>query len=420
MTKKSAKKLFSSNIFWAIISLLSALCIWVYLTGTQQEIITNSLNGVEVVFSGEEALQSQRGLVITDVSDQTVDVTISGTRLNISGLSASDVKAVIDVSGYSRATSVSTSYTLVYPDRVDPSEISIVSASTRNISFQLTQMDTEDVLVEVAFTGSVAEGYLLGDVEYEPGTIQVSGPRSVLDTIDHAYAEISLTDLSETRTVDSGFVLYDAEGNEIDQSGLEFNVSTISVTIPVSVIKTVPIVPTFTEGAGATSANTRYTLDVEEITIAGEASVVDAINRIEVGPIDLASFELTSEFELRVVLPNDVENISGIETVKVTVEITGLEVRDYTITNIDYTGLPENYAAELVTHSLTVTLRGSPESLDRISSNNTTINLRAVADLSKTTATGTMDTSNVEIFVDGVTDVGAVGTYRLTFNITNA
>ena len=419
MTKKKVSKLFNNNIFWAIISLLSALCIWVYLTGTQQEIITNSLNGVEVVFSGEEALQSQRGLVITDVSDQTVDVTISGTRLNISGLSASDVKAVIDVSGYSRATSVSTSYTLVYPDRVDSSEISIVSASTRNISFQLTQMDTEDVLVEVAFTGSVAEGYLLGDVEYDPGTIQVSGPRSVLDTIDHAYAEISLTDLNETRTVDSGFVLYDAEGNEIDQSGLEFNVSTISVTIPVSVIKTVPIVPTFTEGAGATSANTRYTLDVEEITIAGEASVVDAINRIEVGPIDLASFELTSEFELRVVLPNDVENISGIETVKVTVEITGLEVRDYTITNIDYTGLPENYAAELVTHSLTVTLRGSPESLDRISSNNTTINLRAVADLSKTTATGTMDTSNVEIFVDGVTDVGAVGTYRLTFNITN-
>ena len=161
MTKKKVSKLFNNNIFWAIISLLSALCIWVYLTGTQQEIITNSLNGVEVVFSGEEALQSQRGLVITDVSDQTVDVTISGTRLNISGLSASDVKAVIDVSGYSRATSVSTSYTLVYPDRVDSSEISIVSASTRNISFQLTQMDTEDVLVEVAFTGSVAEGYLL-------------------------------------------------------------------------------------------------------------------------------------------------------------------------------------------------------------------------------------------------------------------
>ncbi len=420
MTKKRVSKLFNNNIFWAIISLLTALCIWVYMTGTQQEVIEVNLNGVEVVFNGEDTLQSQRGLVITDVSDQTVDVTISGTRLNISSLSASDVKAVIDVTGYSRATSVSTSYTLVYPDRVDASAVSIVSASTRNISFQLTQMDSEDVPVEVSFTGSVADGYLLGDIEYEPGTIQVNGPRSVLDTIDHAYAEISLTDLSETRTVDSAFVLFDADGNEIDQRGLEFNVSTISVTIPVSVIKTVPIVPTFTEGAGATSANTRYTLDVSEITLAGDASVMDGINKIDVGPIDLTSFELTSEFDLRVVLPNDVENISGIERVKVTVEITGLEVRDYTITNIDYTGLPENYSAELVTHSLTVTLRGSSENLDRISSNNTTINLRAVADLSKTTATGTMDTSNVEIFVDGVTNVGAVGTYRLTFNITNA
>ena len=49
-----------------------------------------------------------------------------------------------------------------------------------------------------------------------------------------------------------------------------------------------------------------------------------------------------------------------------------------------------------------------------------TSNLRAVADLSNTSATGTMDTSNVRISVDGFTNAGAVGTYRLTFNITNA
>ena len=68
MIKKRAKKLFNSNIFWAIISVVAALCIWVYMTGTQEESITKTLNGVEVVFNNEDTLQSQRGYVITDVS----------------------------------------------------------------------------------------------------------------------------------------------------------------------------------------------------------------------------------------------------------------------------------------------------------------------------------------------------------------
>lgn len=420
MTKKRVNKLFNNNIFWAIISLVAALCIWVYTTGTQEEPITKELKGVEVVFVGADTLQSQRGLVITDVSAQTVDVTITGTRLNIGKLTSDDVKAVIDVSRISDTTTYNVSYTLTYPDSVDSEAVSVVRSSESAISFKVTRVDTVSVPVEAVFSGSVAEGYLLGDLEYEPRSIQVSGPQTVLDTIDHAYAEVTLQDLNATRTVDATFDLIDENGDVIDTSGLTFDVNTISITIPISVIKTVPLVPTYTEGAGATNANTKFTLNVTEITIAGDAAVVDGINKIDVGPIDLTSFELTSDITLPVVLPNDVENISGIEEVDVTVEITGLEVRDYTITNINYIGLPDNYAAELVTHSLTVTLRGSRESLDRISSDNTTINLRAVADLSKTTATGTMDTSSVEIYVDGVTDVGAVGTYRLTFNITNA
>lgn len=420
MTKKRVNKLFNNNIFWAIISLVAALCIWVYTTGTQEEPITKELKGVEVVFVGADTLQSQRGLVITDVSAQTVDVTITGTRLNIGKLTSDDVKAVIDVSRISDTTTYNVSYTLTYPDSVDSEAVSVVRSSESAISFKVTRVDTVSVPVEAVFSGSVAEGYLLGDLEYEPRSIQVSGPQTVLDTIDHAYAEVTLQDLNATRTVDATFDLIDENGDVIDTSGLTFDVNTISITIPISVIKTVPLVPIYTEGAGATRANTKFTLDVTEITIAGDASVVDAVNKIDVGPIDLTSFELTSDFTLPVVLPNGVENISGIEEVNLTVEITGLEVRDYTITNINYIGLPDNYAAELVTHSLTVTLRGSRESLDRISSDNTTINLRAVADLSKTTATGTMDTSSVEIYVDGVTDVGAVGTYRLTFNITNA
>lgn len=414
MTKKRANKLFDSNIFWLIISLLAALVIWVYMTGTQEEVIKRTLNDVEVVFEGQERLQAQRGFVITDASAQTVDVVIEGRRLDVSRLSSEDVKAVINVAGITSTSNYTQDYTLSYPDNVDAGNITFVSGTPKNISFQVTLMDERQFPVEAAFVGSVAEDHMLGDIEFEPKTITVRGPQTVLETIDHIYAEISLTDLDETRTVESGFTLIGKDGAEVPSEGLEFDFNTISVTIPVSVVKTVPIYVTLIEGAGATRNNTKIELDVDEITIAGDASEVDSINRIEVGPVDLTSFDLTYEDDLDVVLSNEVENVSGIESVHVAVQVTGLAIKEFTVTNLSYDGLPDGYAAELVTQSLTVRIRAPQEVLDQLNSTN----IRAVADLSNTTATGTMDTSRVRIVVDGALQAGAVGTYRLTFNIS--
>lgn len=414
MTKKKVSKLFNNNIFWAVISLVAALAIWLYMTATQEEEIDVTLSGVQVVFAGEEDLQATRGLVITDVSTRTVDVTVRGTRLNIGSLAASDVQAVIDVSRFNSTSNSTQSYNLVYPDGVDASAVRVVRSSPSTISFQVTRMDDKIVPVDAAFTGSVAEGYMLGDIEYEPRSITVSGPQSVLETIDRVYVEVELMDLDATRTVEAPFTLRDADGNEIAKDGLEFDFDTVTVTIPISKVKDVPIYVNLIEGAGATRENTSIKLNESSITIAGDAATVDGINRIEVGPVDLTSFELTYEGTLDVVLPNGVENISGIEEVDVSLEVTGLAVRDFTVTNISDTGLPEGYSAELVTHSLTVRIRGPQDALANLNSSN----IRAVADLSNTTASGTMDIPNVQIVIDGALNCGAVGTYRLTYNIS--
>ena len=324
------------------------------------------------------------------------------------------MQAVIDVSRFNSTSNSTQSYNLVYPDGVDASAVRVVRSSPSTISFQVTRMDDKIVPVDAAFTGSVAEGYMLGDIEYEPRSITVSGPQSVLETIDRVYVEVELMDLDATRTVEAPFTLRDADGNEIAKDGLEFDFDTVTVTIPISKVKDVPIYVNLIEGAGATRENTSIKLSESSITIAGDAATVDGINRIEVGPVDLTSFELTYEGTLDVVLPNGVENISGIEEVDVSLEVTGLAVRDFTVTNISDTGLPEGYSAELVTHSLTVRIRGPQDALANLNSSN----IRAVADLSNTTASGTMDIPNVQIVIDGALNCGAVGTYRLTYNIS--
>lgn len=129
MTKKKISKLFDNKVFWAVVSLLAALFIWVYITGTQEEPIEKSFSNVEVVFTGEDTLQASRGYVINNISAETVSVRISGTRRNIGSLTASDIKATIDVSLISQTGTITQYYTLTYPTAWTPTR-SASSAAT--------------------------------------------------------------------------------------------------------------------------------------------------------------------------------------------------------------------------------------------------------------------------------------------------
>lgn len=413
MTEKKKSKLFENKIFWAVVSLLAALFIWVYVTGTQEEPIELSFNNVEVVFTGEDTLQASRGYVINNISTETVSVKISGTRRNIGSLSASDIKATIDVSLISQTGTITQYYTLTYPDGVDADAVSIVSSNPSVISFNVTRMSTKQVPVEVQFKGSTAEGYIAGEVEYEPKTITISGPESELEQIDHVYAEIGGDELSMTRTADVPFVLMDKSGNELSSDGFEFDVSTINVTIPISMMKEVSLYVQCIYGAGATEENTSIEIEPSTITISGDTSVVSGINRIDIATIDLTDFALTLQDTYAIPLQNGVENVSGVTKAEVTIEIQGVSTKQFTVTNFNYTGLPDGYyVEEIITQNLEVKVRGAQDVLDQIQSSN----LRAVADLSEVTQTGIMYVP-VKVELDGFTNAGAVGEYMIAIRI---
>lgn len=413
MTEKKKSKLFENKIFWAVVSLLAALFIWVYVTGTQEEPIELSFNNVEVVFTGEDTLQASRGYVINNISTETVSVKISGTRRNIGSLSASDIKATIDVSLISQTGTITQYYTLTYPDGVDADAVSIVSSNPSVISFNVTRMSTKQVPVEVQFKGSTAEGYIAGEVEYEPKTITISGPESELEQIDHVYAEIGGDELTMTRTADVPFVLMDKSGNELSSDGFEFDVSTINVTIPISMMKEVSLYVQCIYGAGATEENTSIEIEPSTITISGDTSVVSGINRIDIATIDLTDFALTLQNTYAIPLQNGVENVSGVTKAEVTIEIQGVSTKQFTVTNFNYTGLPDGYyVEEIITQNLEVKVRGAQDVLDQIQSSN----LRAVADLSEVTQTGIMYVP-VKVELDGFTNAGAVGEYMIAIRI---
>ncbi len=415
MSKKKKNKLLDSKVLWAVISLLASLFIWVYITGTQEEIITQSFNNVEVQFVGEDTLQATRGYVVNNISAETVSVKISGTRGNIGSLSASDVKAVIDVSLISSTGRLTQYFTLTYPDNVNADAVSLESSNPETISFDVTRMSKKPVPVEAKFVGSTAEDYIAGEIEFEPKTIWVSGPESELEKIDHIYVEMGGDDLTMTRTADIPVVLIDTDGNTMDSTGLEFDVPTVTVTIPISMMKEVPLYIQCVYGAGATEANTVIKIEPSTITISGDTSVVSGINRIDLTTIDLTDFSLTFQDTFSIPLQDGVENVTGTTQADVSIEITGVDTRIFTLTNISYRNLPSGYTVEeITTRSLEVRIRAPQDVLDQIQPSN----LSAVADLSDISQSGDMFVP-VRIIVDGFTDAGAVGDYSIGIRIKN-
>ena len=413
MIRKRKNKLLDNRIFWLVVSLIASLLIWMYLTGTQQEEIEVELNGVQVVFEGEDVLQDTREYIIANVDNYFVDVTIRGTRVNIGSLSASDVQAVIDVSGISKTGYNSRTYTLRYPDRVDPNAVTLVSAEPATIGFDVTRMTTKAIPVDCEFTGSTAEGYIYDGIEWEPTTVRVSGTESQLANVASAYVEIAYMDMDASRTVDVPYTLLDSEGNPVSTDGLELETDTISVTVNINMTKQVPLTISANYGAGATEENTSVTVDPANIMISGDASVVEGINAITVATIDTTSFSASLTDEFDIILPDGVENLTGTTTAEVTVEVLNMETQSFTVSNISYSGLPEGCSAEVITQSLPVTIRGSAEDLASIRAEN----LSAVADLSEISQTGDM-TVNVRIRVDGFPNTGAIGTYQIAISVS--
>lgn len=220
-------------------------------------------------------------------------------------------------------------------------------------------------------------------------------------------------ELTMTRTADVSFVLMDKNGSQLETDGLEFDTNTISVTIPISMVKEIPLYVQLSYGAGATEENTFIKIEPDTITISGDTSVVSGINRIDIATIDLTDFALTLQDSYPIPLPNDVENVTGVTEAEVSIEIQGVSTKQLTVTNFSYSGLPDGYyVEEIMTKSLEVKVRGAQDVLEQIQPSN----LRAVADLSDISQTGIMYVP-VRVVLDGFTDAGAVGEYLIAIRI---
>ena len=409
------KKFFNSKLFYIIVALLTSFAIWVYVASNDQDVISKRFDGVRVEFTGEEALLASKGFVIIDPSVNTVSVTLSGPRNVVGLLEPADLTASVDVSKLTQVGYTNLTYSIKFPANTNEANISVRRETPQVISFNLSPVIEKTVPVRGSFDGNTAEGYTAESPVFEPSTITLRGAEALLSDISYAWVTFGEEDISVSYTTDVPFTLMDSKGNECSSTGLTANVETVKATLPILQIKEVALRAELLQGAGANTENTKVTLEPASVTVAGDSAILAGLNQITVATIDLTDFSSTFTEKYPITIDNELSNLSGSSEVTVTVEIVGLETEKFTIpaANLACTNVTSGFTSDILTRELEVVLRGTPEDLSSVKAEN----LRAVADLTDYNESAGTYIVDVKIYVDGASNVGAVGDYQISVEL---
>ena len=409
------KKFFNSKLFYIIVALLTSFAIWVYVASNDQDVISKRFDGVRVEFTGEEALLASKGFVIIDPSVNTVSVTLSGPRNVVGLLEPADLTASVDVSKLTQVGYTNLTYSIKFPANTNEANISVRRETPQVISFNLSPVIEKTVPVRGSFDGNTAEGYTAESPVFEPSTITLRGAEALLSDISYAWVTFGEEDISVSYTTDVPFTLMDSKGNECSSTGLTANVETVKATLPILQIKEVALRAELLQGAGANSENTKVTLEPASVTVAGDSAILAGLNQITVATIDLTDFSSTFTEKYPITIDNELSNLSGSSEVTVTVEIVGLETEKFTIpaANLACTNVTSGFTSDILTRELEVVLRGAPEDLSSVKAET----LRAVADLTDYNESAGTYIVDVKIYVDGASNVGAVGDYQISVEL---
>lgn len=413
-----AKKITDSKWFYILISLLMAFALWVYVGKDANPVTTGTLRNVQVVYSGLDVLE-ERGLMISEGANQTVSLNIQARRDVFNRLSQGDVTITVDVSGITGPGEQSipiTTRLIGYPRSITSTDaIDLRYTSPSNVVFTVSRWKTREVDVVAAFEGSVAEGYQRGEISVTPQRISISGPEELVEQVDHAQVIISQEDLTETYSQQCSYSLINRNDKVISDSKLTAEPGGVLVTLPVEVLKEVPLTVNLIAGGGASEADAKVTIEpADSIMVSGSQADLEGLKEISLGDIELSDVYGTNTFTKEIALSPELTNVSGITEVEVTVIIEGLTTRTMKVSNIEIINKPAGYEAEAITKSCSVLIRGPEEDVEKV----TESQLRIVADLSNTDPSTGSRTVPVKVYLDGSSQVGVVGDYSISISLS--
>lgn len=284
--------------------------------------------------------------------------------------STSSFRATVDLSDVDPAAGAT--FVRVDLEAID-NRIQLISWEPTRVRVQLDPFVARTVPVQVQM-GEIPEGLEIREPGIDPETVQVSGPKSVIERVVAVRASVIVQATALNVDQDVALVPIDLVGDPLTPVRVE--PATAHVTIPVFENlsnRSLPVSPRLAGSPAAGFEIASVTVDPVLVSVEGNADELASLDRISTDPISVAGASADIETLIRLDLPTGILAL-GEPTVRVTIRLRPVTQTRTFSAGILLVGAAEDRTYELSTDRVVVTIFGSPGDLDRLATVPLTVN----------------------------------------------
>ncbi|MBY6038340.1 hypothetical protein KUV80_16960 [Fictibacillus nanhaiensis] len=377
-------KLLSSSWFVKIIAFLLALMMYTIVTMETKEEAANRSFWTKM-YTESETIQNveikpyfdEEKYILTDLPS-SVDVTLTGSSrlitkaikvdkefevyIDLTNMEPGDKQVKVKVRGLPEGVKAK-----VNPEFVD---VTLHKQASKELS----------VNVDLKNTKKLPEGYTVGDVEFSPKSVKVSGAEGMINQISFITGFVDVGNAQETIQTKVPLRAYNQQGDLID---VLITPEVMDVTVPIKKPKkTVPISISTTGDLAEGLTLTSITSDPKEVTLSGTTTALDKYESYKEISIDLSRIKQDTNFTVEVPVPDGIDAVSVKEvTVSVNVEEENI-TRTFKDVPLTLLGIDNEKKATILDPAdgvVDVTVRGKKSTLDALKQSD----LQGIVDVSK-------------------------------------
>lgn len=373
MKEKKIKEFIFHNFPLKILAVVIAVILWIIVVNVDDPVRSKTVSGITVTLLNGDVLDSM-GYTYAVESGAVISISVKATQQVIDDLKASDFYAYADLSERTENDTVKINVRCIkegYENKVD-----ITSLKTEYVKLSIDNKISKEYTVEIEYTGTPEENYVVADMSTSPTVITVSGAETTINQIETVKVTYDITNMTQNITETVSPVFYDADGNTVNTEMLELSRDTVRLDIEILPTKWVAV-----NYALSGELEDDYELTGEEaslssVCIAGTKDNLAKISSIDIpaGVLDLTGLtgDHTFTVALSTYLSSEYQIVSSESTLTVTVGISKYVETVVTVpySDIAVKGLADGYEAQIqqTGAGLSVTVRSLEENADALDS----------------------------------------------------
>ncbi len=347
---------FTANLGLKIASLFFAALLWFLVTNINDPVDSVRFSNISVALRNTNLVTDNNQVYeVLDGTDVISTVTVYAPRSTVDSLNRDNIVAIADFEDMAVIDGEYVVSVQLSTNKYNNQIQSIVGTSD-TIRLDVEKKASKTLAISATTSGSLAEGYIIGDVVTDQNQIRITGAKSVVDNVSSASVNVEVTGYTTNIGTNAEIHLYDKKGSEIPKDNLKLSSSSVGVNVSILATKRVPVEYQI---VGMPADGYVYTgkvdVDPDSVLLAGRMSVLNGIDSISVSDntLDITGLtgDLNATIDLSGYLPGNVsfgdEDFNGIATITAHIEATSEVTFNVPYKQLTFDNVPEGYEAQI-------------------------------------------------------------------------